>query len=387
MQQQLSCLWNEPQSARAYRSGVSLHSHTNLSHERLSFIFDFADKHPILKRAIATQDAVARKLSAVPLDRNRSYWTPPLPPVQAYRVERDQIEQGLGLASMVSITDHDRIEAPVMLQMIGEAQHVPISTEWSVPFFDSEFHIGLHNLPADSAESIMKQLADYTECPRERHLPDLFSMLHEMPEVLVVLNHPFWDLTYADKALHMHNLNEFVAKCGSFIHAFELNGKRTAEENHAVVNFAEGWNQLALGGGDRHGCEPNAIVNLTNAESFPEFVHEVRRGRRTHVLFMPQYADSTMLRVVLTLVDIIRTYPDFPAGSRRWDQRVFHPDRNGVIRPLSLLWDAPPIYISAFFACVRLLDFGPVQDLLRHTLAKPQPQFSLAIAGQPETVS
>ena len=34
----------------------------------------------------------------------------------------------------------------------------------------------------------------------------------------------------------------------------------------------------------------------------------------------------------------MRHYPEFPQGSRTWDERVYHPDANGVIRPLSELW-------------------------------------------------
>ena len=32
------------------------------------------------------------------------------------------------------------------------------------------------------------------------------------------------------------------------------------------------------------------------------------------------------------------TIRDFPEGSQRWDERVYHPDRKGEMRPLSELW-------------------------------------------------
>jgi len=38
-------------------------------------------------------------------------------------------------------------------------------------------------------------------------------------------------------------------------------------------------NMLLISGGDRHGVEPNANINLTNAVNFTEFVHE-SGGRR-----------------------------------------------------------------------------------------------------------
>jgi len=94
-----------------------------------------------------------------------------------------------------------------------------------------------------------------------------------------------------------------------------------------VRRLAEKWNMLLISGGDRHGVEPNANVNLTNATSFTEFVHEVRRERRSNVLFLPQYAEPWKHRILQSTIDAIRHYPEFPQGSRSWDDRVFHPTR------------------------------------------------------------
>ena len=71
--------------------------------------------------------------------------------------------------------------------------------------------------------------------------------------------------------------------------------------------------------------EPNANINLTNATSFTEFVHEIRRQKRSNVLFMPQYAEPWKHRMLQSTIDVIRHYPEFPQGSRTWDERVFHP--------------------------------------------------------------
>lgn len=156
-----------------------------------------------------------------------------------------------------------------------------------------------------------------------------------------------------------------------YVHAFELGGLRSWEENQDTSHFAEGWNQPIIGGGDRHGCEPSAVLNLTEAESFTEFVHQVRKERRTHVLFMPQYAEPHALRVIQTLLDVVREYPEYPAGSRRWDERVFHPDHNGVLQPLSTLWRKPEGFINAIFAAFRLLEMHPVRNLMQFALARP----------------
>ena len=53
---------------------------------------------------------------------------------------------------------------------------------------------------------------------------------------------------------------------------------------------------------------------------------------------MPQYAEPWKHRLLQSTLDAIRDYPDFPQGSRTWDERAYHPDANGVVRPLSEIW-------------------------------------------------
>ena len=48
---------------------------------------------------------------------------------------------------MVSITDHDDINAPMLLRSLESALGaIPVSVEWTVPFHETSFHIGIHNL-------------------------------------------------------------------------------------------------------------------------------------------------------------------------------------------------------------------------------------------------
>lgn len=379
MQSQLTCLWKEPGAAKEYRTAVSLHGHTSHSKEGLSFIGEYASRNPILRAALATQERDAMVKSAIKVDFARAYWTPPLPALAAFEVERDQIERVLEVASMVSLTDHDTIEAPLLLRFVPEARETPVSVEWSVPYNNTTFHMGVHNLPSRRAEAIMGQLTEYTKNPIEAQLPDLFKMLHDMPDVLIVLNHPMWDMAGIGKQRHAYTLSDFLAKLGMFVHAFELGGLRSWEENRAVVNLAARWNQITIGGGDRHAAEPSAVVNLTNAGTFQEFVREVRGQRRCHVLFMPQYAEPFALRMLQSFLDIVREYPHYPEASRRWDERVFHPDRYGEIRPLSTLWDAPPPFIKIFLATVRMLEVDAIRRAAYAALAKPEHEMHFAL--------
>ena len=126
-----------------------------------------------------------------------------------------------------------------------------------------------------------------------------------------------WDLFLVGKESHQFLVNEFLQSYGAFLHALELNGLRDWEENRYVRRLAQQWNMLLISGGDRHGVEPNANINLTQAASFTEFVHEIRRQRDSNVLFMPQYAEPWKHRLLQSTLDAIRDYPDFPQGSRR----------------------------------------------------------------------
>jgi hypothetical protein len=82
---------------------------------------------------------------------------------------------------------------------------------------------------------------------------------------------------------------------------------------------------------------------------------------------MPQYAEPWKHRILQSTLAAIRNYPDFPEGSRSWDERVFHPDANGEIRPLTELWPAghAPSAISAVLSVVRMMGAGPVSSGLK----------------------
>jgi hypothetical protein len=354
----LSCFWHGPDLGRETRTGVSLHGHTNRSKESLQLIPQLARKGPMLHEALEKQ---CRK-SRIPVDFSRAYWTPPLTPKLAYETEKVQIENALGLKALVSLTDHDNIEAPLWLRSVPETAHTPISFEWSVPFAGTVFHLGIHNLPADRAQTIVQDLAAYTRKPSDQGLCELLGMLNGFSDVLVVFNHPLWTQSCVGVQRGRDDLDRFLNCAVQFLHAFEINATRSTGENNLVGKLAEQWQRPLISGGDRHGCEANGVLNLTRAETFSDFVSEIRQEGRSHVLLMPQYAEPVGIRTTRTLLDVIRNYPEYPMGSRRWDDRVFHPDANGgPDRPLSTLWKAPPAFVENILSCIRLLESALVQ--------------------------
>ncbi len=363
----INYLWRDQKAAKGFRSGVSLHSHTNQSKETLDFLANLGNQYPLIRPLISRLERRSKAAHGVRIDYAKSYWTPPMTPKLAFDLESRQIEN-LDVASMVSITDHDNINAPMLLRTVPSARAIPVSVEWSAPYGGVQsFHLGIHNLPSARAADWMRVLEDFTARPSDGELTQILAALHQEPNVLVVFNHPMWDLYLVGQEKHEFLVNEFIQKNGTWMHALELNGLRHWDENRAVRQLAAQWNMLLISGGDRHGVEPNANINLTDATSFTEFVHEIRREKKSNVLFMPQYAEPWKHRILQSTMDAIRHYPEFPQGSRTWDERVYHPDAQGVVRPLTEIWPKgrAPRAVGWTIAMVAMLGMGPVSGGLR----------------------
>jgi len=363
----ISYLWCDQRAAHGFQTGVSLHSHTNQSKETLSFLANMGSQHPIMRPLLARMERRAEMNHGVHVNYSAAYWTPPLTPKLAFDLESAQIEK-LGLAPMVSISDHDNIKAPMLLRTVPSARQIPVSVEWSAPYGGTQdFHLGVHNLPSARAQEWMAILEGFTAHPDDERLTEILAALSDEQNVMVIFNHPLWDLFTVGAEKHQFLVNKFLETNGQFLHALELNGLRNWDENRSVRQLAAQWNMLLISGGDRHGVEPNANINLTNATSFTEFVHEVRREKRSKVLFMPQYAEPWKHRILRSAIDAIRDYPEFPQGSQRWDERVYHPNEKGVDTPLAQLWPsgAAPWQMTWALAMVRLLGRRPVSSGLR----------------------
>ena len=327
--------WTEPEVTEPFTTGVSLHSHTSLSEETLGFIHAMFVVMPGLKR-IFEHYAQRSSRHGIQLDFDRANWRPPLQPRMAYDVEARQIQR-LNLNSLVSITDHDTIEAPMLLRTVPSSRHIPVSVEWSAPFGQTIFHLGIHNLPSSDGLAWMRRFEKFTESPGDAKLVAMLRELHECKQVLTVFNHPLWDL-HTVGTVHVAEVKRFLAEAGESIHAIELNGLRHARENRATVRLARETGHMVISGGDRHGLEPNANLNLTTAMSFTEFVEEIRVERVSHVHFMDQYRQRWEQRILRSTLNAVTDFPEFMPGWQRWDERAFHPDKDGVMRPFAELW-------------------------------------------------
>jgi hypothetical protein len=331
------------------------------SRECLSFLPRYLHKVPGISQVVRRYEQPRAGAPAV--DFSRAYWTPPLSPASALRIEREQIGK-LDLLPLVSITDHDDIEAGLALQVTADRRKAPVSVEWTVPYEGSILHLGIHNLPSHCDRVWMAAMAAYTSASKEADLPELLSAFAAIPEVLIVLNHPFWLEEGVQGVDHDRALGRLLGECMEWIHAFELNGTRSWKENQATMALARVYSRPVISGGDRHACEPAACINLTGARTFAGFVAEVRAGYST-VVFLPQYREPMTMRILEASWDVLRNYPEYP-GRERWIDRIYYQDEDGAARPLSLVWkDEVPWMLNGAKTVLELFATTKLRSAIR----------------------
>jgi hypothetical protein len=345
--------WSAEKPQARFGTAVSLHSHTLHSREPLDFFYRIAEHCAPVRWALHQSEARYQARHGFPLDLRRGWWTPPLAPLDAYSVEFNQISS-MGMAPIVSLTDHDDIEAPLSLQTGEASGHIPISVEWTVPFRNTFFHLGVHNIPPSRARTMMDQLKAFTERPQESELREILASLHAEPGMLTVFNHPLWDELGIGTEQHRTAAIALLSRYGEYVHAIELNGLRPWRENLSAIRLARDWAKPVISGGDRHVVEPNATLNLTNASGFAEFAAEIRSGW-SQVLLASHYRTSHATRVFHNILDVFRTYENHPLGWTDWSDRVFYTRHDGTTTSLSQLWEnGPPFSVGVFAGFMHL---------------------------------
>jgi hypothetical protein len=335
-------------------AAFSLHAHTHYSRESMVDVSPYFDRIPILGGVVRRELAAYERRNRVAIDFSKVWWHPPLDPIGVVDSEQAHIARALGIVVCVSITDHDTIAGNLELCRRRRDAAVPISLEWSVPFAQGLFHLGVHNLPPRSAQAIVDRLNAYTRRRGESPLGPILDDLAADPGVLVVLNHPLWDLAGVGATEHVRLLRRFLNSFGDRVHAFELNGYRSCFENAAVRTLAEHYPLPLISGGDRHGCDPNALVNLSDARTFAEFVAEIRLDRRSVVAILRPYRRSLVARKLSTAFDAMREYPSWPEGRRRWTDRVEWDDE-GVLKTMTDEWpDGGPWWVRTAIGTFRV---------------------------------
>ena len=363
------CFEKDSPPAARFRTGVSLHSHTLCSHESLSFIDRLGRTIKPVRIALEHLERSYERINGQALDLNRTYWTPPLAPRDAWQLEYDHVAR-FGLAPLVSLTDHDGIEAPITLRILDTFRDLPVSVEWTVPFKETFFHLGVHNLPPDGGVRNMRELAEFTAAPVPARLPALMAALASNPATLIVFNHPCWDENIIGRERYRSYVAEFCRRYDRWLHAVELNGLRPWKENQDVIALGAQTGKPVISGGDRHGLEPNTVLNLTNASTFSEFVQEIRAGT-SEVFVTKQYFEPLSVRVLQSVQDMLVDYEAHGRGWVRWSDRLFFRCTDGEVRQLSHLWPRTPLAIRFCEAGVRAVRHPGLRVAFR-AFARPQ---------------
>jgi hypothetical protein len=246
--------------------------------------------------------------------------------------------------------------------------------EWTVPYLGSIFHIGVHNIPRHAScawMDVMKAYISgtytsgtYTSAAREAALPEILDEFARIPDVLIVLNHPFWLGEGVTDDVHQRALRGLMRECIGWLDAFELNGTRRWTENAATIELARAHERPLISGGDRHACEPSACINLTNARTFADFVSEIHAGRSS-ILFLPHYREPMAQRILEASRDILRTYPEYP-GREHWTDRIFYRGKDGVARSMAQICEGrEPRFLAATAAFVQWAAGNHLRPALR----------------------
>jgi hypothetical protein len=137
-----------------------------------------------------------------------------------------------------------------------------------------------------------------------------------------------------------------------------------------VLRLGEETGLPVVAGGDRHGREPNAILSLSRAATFPEFVHEVRNQRFSHLVFMPQYREPLKMRILQVIGDVLRDYPENLKTGRRWCDRVFYRESGGTTPiPLAEMWNGNSRkMLQQITGAATLLEWRGIRSALRFVL-------------------
>jgi hypothetical protein len=267
-----------------FRSLAAIHTHSNHSVEKMRPLdsvmarWFMAPLRAIVRRAFG--------LHRVPDLKYADLWyNPPYSPEEVLRMETESV-CALGFEHVqLAITDHDEISGAVELRRRRptEAHRFALSEELSVHYEGHLFHMGITGL---SEDRVAETHAGIQSAAQERRLDDLFDLL-KAAKCLVVLNHPLIPWSKGDvHATALSLLNRY----GSVIDALEFNGMRGYKENKRVLELARHVNKPVVGGGDSHLLLASSALCGSDADSYCDFVAEVKSGRAVPIVKSDYFA-------------------------------------------------------------------------------------------------
>jgi len=290
-----------PYPDREFGYAVSLHNHSHYSVEKLAALNQVVKLGFMRPLSGILQSSFG--LGGVS-DLNYAHVTfnPPYTPEDVYQMEAAAAATWGFHGVHLAITDHDEFAGSLALMRNRPdlTGRLALSEELSLWFQGHLFHLGVSHLPESAVEEthIRMQAA-----ARGGRYDELFETL-AASGCLVVLNHPL--IAWA-KGAETIPITDLLSRYGWAIHALEVNGMRTREENDRVLELARHWRKPVVGGGDSHLLVASSILSLSRAATFKDFIAEVKDGHAVPFV-TPDYFAPLQWKLFLRVLFFISRY-------------------------------------------------------------------------------
>jgi predicted metal-dependent phosphoesterase TrpH len=289
-----------PHPNREFGYAVSLHNHSCHSVERLAAL------NQVVKLAyMRPLSGVLQKSFGLGGVSNLNYadvtFNPPYTPEDVYQMEAKAAAKWGFDGVHLAITDHDEFAGSLAL-LRGRPDlngRIALSEELSLWFQGHLFHLGVSHLPESEVEETHARIQTAAQ---DRRYDELFETL-AASGCLVVLNHPL----IAWRPGAEIPVAELLSRYGWTIHALEVNGMRTREENDRVLELARQWRKPVVGGGDSHLLVASSILSLSQAATFKDFIAEVKDGHAVPFV-TPNYFAPLQWKLFLRVLFFISRY-------------------------------------------------------------------------------
>ncbi len=286
---------------REFGFAVSLHNHSCHSVEKLAALNQVV-KMPFMRPLSGVLRSAFGLGGVSDLNYAEITYNPPYSPEDVYQMESAAAGRWGFDGVHCAITDHDEFVANVALAR-GRPDldgRIAIGEELSLWYEGHLFHLGLSGLPGSE---IVETHDRMQSAARDGRYDELFETL-AASGCLVVLNHP---LVAWEPGSGTIPLTDLLTRYGWAIHALEINGMRTREENDGVLELARQWRKPVVGGGDSHLLVPSSIVSLSQATTFKDFIAEVKEGKAVPFV-TPDYFAPLRWKLFLRVVFFMSRY-------------------------------------------------------------------------------
>ena len=290
-----------PRPNREFGYAVSLHNHSHYSVEKLAAL-----NQVIKLDFMRPLSGVLQKSFGLGGVSDLNYaeitFNPPYSPEDVYQMEAAAAAKWGFDGVHLAITDHDEFAGSLAL-LRGRPDlngRIALSEELSLWFHGHLFHLGVSHLPEREVEETHARIQ---AAARGGRYDELFETL-AASGCLVVLNHP---LIAWKSGVEGIPVAELLSRYGWAIHALEVNGMRSREENDRVLELARHWSKPVVGGGDSHLLVASSVISLSQAATFKDFVGEVREGHAVPFV-TPDYFAPLQWKLFLRVLFFISRY-------------------------------------------------------------------------------